>query len=62
MTHDEDPVQTLARIMFHAYNNYGPNPWKTWDGKDVPQWDELGPHVRGKWVAAATAALKEFTS
>ncbi len=48
----------LAQEMFAAYNEEGPNPWKTWDGKDVPRWDELNDQVRGKWIAAAKRAVE----
>lgn len=45
-----------AKKMFNAYNEQGPNPWKTWDDKDVPRWDALNDQVRAKWVAAAIGA------
>jgi hypothetical protein len=48
---------TLAKKMFNAYNAQGPNPNKTYDGKDVPPWEALGPQVQGKWMAAAEASL-----
>lgn len=51
------PYQQIAEAMFNAYNAEGPNPWKTWDGKDVPRWPELNDQVRGKWAAAAKQAL-----
>lgn len=51
---------TLAQEMFNAYNAQGPNPWKTFDGRDVPKWDELNDQVRAKWVAAANYALGIF--
>lgn len=52
-----DPnLERVARTMFEAYNGQGPNPWKTFDGRDVPQWKELGEQVRAKWLAAAEAA------
>lgn len=44
--------------MFDAYNEAGPNPWKTFDGRPVPTWMELNDQVRGKWQAAALAAVK----
>jgi hypothetical protein len=47
----------LARAMFDAYNEQGPNPWKTFDGRDVPRWDELNDQVRSKWEAAAQKAI-----
>lgn len=49
---DED----LAEQMFRAYNAQGPNPGKTWDGKDVPPFSECGQQVQGKWLAAARLA------
>jgi hypothetical protein len=49
-------TQNLARILFNAYNDQGPNPWKTFDGRDVPRWPEVNDQVRGKWMAAAAEA------
>jgi hypothetical protein len=46
----------LAKLLFNAYNEHGLHPWKTFDGRDVPRWDELNDAVRGKWIAAAIAA------
>lgn len=48
----------LARRMFDAYNAQGPNPWKTFDGRDVPRWDALSDQVRAKWTAAAAEAMQ----
>ncbi len=50
----------LAIAMFAAYNEAGPTPWKTWDGKDVPRWGDLNDAVRAKWEAAAEEALRTF--
>lgn len=52
------PYQAIAKKLFNAYNAQGPNPWKTWDGKDVPTWDELNDQVRYKWTAVAVAAFE----
>jgi hypothetical protein len=55
----------LARKMFEAYNAAGPNPGKTFDGRDVPSWEQLagpsGDQVRGKWRAAAVEAVTLIT-
>lgn len=51
-------LEEVARTMFDAYNAQGPNPNKTWDGKDVPPWEALNDQVRGKWKAAASIALR----
>jgi hypothetical protein len=54
-----EPIEvTDARTLFAAYNEQGPNPWKTWDGKDVPRWDDLNAQVQAKWVAVAVAAVE----
>lgn len=46
-------AEARARLMFAAYNAEGPNPNKTFDGRDVPPWEGLNDQVRGKWIAAA---------
>ena len=57
----EEPAfdaQHLASQMFIAYNEHGPNPWRTFDGRDVPVWPNLTDEVRAKWVAAAERAIE----
>lgn len=51
-------VGGLAKQMFDAYNAEGPNPGKTWDGRDVPPFGECGEQVQGKWKAAARCAIR----
>lgn len=48
--------EQIARRMYQAYNDQGPNPWRTFDGRTVPTWDEINDQVRGKWGAAAKEA------
>ena len=48
----------LAEKLFNTYNEQGPNPWKTWDGKDVPKWGRLGNQVTAKWMAVALEAMR----
>ena len=50
-------VEEHAREAFGAYNAAGPNPGKTWDGRDVPPWEDCGDQVRAKWRAAARALM-----
>lgn len=57
---DEDDVEQLAQNLFTAYNDEGPNPWKTWDGKDVPRWENLSGQVLRKWRAVARRALERL--
>jgi len=40
--------------MFDAYNEQAGG--KTWDGKDIPPFDEVGERVQSNWIAAADAA------
>ena len=57
----EEPAfdaQDIASQMFIAYNEHGPNPWRTFDGRDVPVWPNLTDEVRAKWVAAAERAIE----
>lgn len=53
-------LDTIARVFFNAYNDQGPNPWKTFDGRIVPPWDRLSDQVRAKWTAVATSARTMF--
>jgi hypothetical protein len=49
----------FAERLFNAYNEQGPNPWKTFDGRDVPRWPDLSEQVREKWTAVAIEADAE---
>jgi hypothetical protein len=44
----------LAKIMWDAYCIQAGG--KTFDGKPLPTWDELGEERQGCWLAAADAA------
>jgi hypothetical protein len=46
----------LARAMFDHYNLAAGG--KTWDGKQIPPFDEVGEKVRDNWIAAAKAARR----
>jgi hypothetical protein len=50
--------KAIAEQLFNAYNEQGPNPWKTFDGRDVPRWPDLTDQVREKWKAAALKAIE----
>jgi hypothetical protein len=52
-----ETLERRARRMFEAFQAEGPTPWREWDGKHVPPWEDLGEAVRGKWRAAAREAL-----
>lgn len=62
MSDAELTVDELAELMFDAYNAAGPNPWKTFDGRDVPRWSRCGEQVQAKWAAAAKCAMNATRS
>lgn len=64
---DEAKYLELAEVAFKAYNEAAGG--KTWDGKDIPPFSDVGDKVRANWVAAVKAAgdwvvanLKEVAS
>lgn len=50
----------IATRFYSAYNDQGPNPWRSWDGKPVPAFSQVGGQVREKWLAVARAARRIF--
>lgn len=54
--------RTLGQINFDAYNDSGPHPGLTWDGKPIPKWTATAPGepeisdvTRERWEAGARA-------
>jgi hypothetical protein len=45
-------LEAVAKAAYEAYNEAGVNKWKTFDGRDVPQWEALNDAVKEKWMAA----------
>lgn len=45
----------IAKRMWAAYSAQAGG--KTFDGKPLPSWDELGQERQECWIAAANAAL-----
>lgn len=43
----------LAKVAFEAYNVQAGG--KTWDGKDIPPFEEVGEKVQANWIAATKA-------
>lgn len=41
----------LAQLAYRAYAESTGG--KTWDGRDMPDWDGLGERIQGAWTAAA---------
>ena len=44
---------TLGRIGYEAYGNF--TGWKTYNGKDMPKWDDLTLNIMRAWQAAGEA-------
>lgn len=44
----------LGRVAFNAYGDAVH--WKTYNGQDMRQWDQVPQPLRDAWIAAATAA------
>ncbi len=50
------PQPTLGEVAFVMYNAAHVDPdkrGKTFDGRDVPSWDNVGPEVRTRWEVSA---------
>lgn len=48
--------KTLEEYAVLAYNAYGDSrDWKTFNGDEMPQWDEQSSELREAWKAAAQA-------
>lgn len=54
MNESADPGQT-------AYDAYTvATGGKTWDGRDMPTWDQLGDRIRDAWTDAGRAVLEAY--
>lgn len=52
----------VLQLAISAYNAYGDDAgWKTWNGKDMPQWDDLGIAVQSHWIAAVAEVVNALT-
>lgn len=49
----------LGRVGYEAYGDY--TGWKTFDGRDMPHWANLGERVQASWRVAG-AAIREAVS
>jgi hypothetical protein len=48
----------VARAGYEAYGEW--TEWKTHDGRDMPDWDDLPVTTRMAWVAAAGAVTRKI--
>ena len=54
-----------GEVGFEAYGGAGPNPWKTYNGGEMPRWPSLeattaGLATRERWAAAGRAEIIAF--
>ncbi len=48
----------VARAGYEGYGEW--TGWKTFDGRDMPRWDDLPERTRLAWVAAAGAIFRKI--
>lgn len=46
----------VARAGYEGYASW--TGWKTFDGRDMPRWDDLPEHTQLAWVAAAGSIVR----
>jgi len=47
---------TYGQIAYLGYAEHTNN--KTYDGREMPTWEDLGDNIQGAWEAAAWAVLR----
>jgi uncharacterized protein YecT (DUF1311 family) len=52
----KDENITLARIAYAAYGQT--TSYKNYQGKPMPNWDDLGEPIQRAWIAAADAVCE----
>ena len=54
--------KTLGELAQVGYEAYGAEAgWKNYEGKPMPQWDDLPGHIRTKWEVATGAIAKALS-
>lgn len=65
MTHEENdmPIKNLEQLAASAYHAYCKKAGgKTFDGKPLPTWSELGEECQTCWVEAARQVAAEVAA
>ena len=48
------PELDMEQLAEAGFNGYGDRAsWRTWDGKRMQYWSEVGREVQERWIAAA---------
>lgn len=55
----ETDNEFLAKKAYNAYGEF--RDWKTFDGRKMPTWEDLGEEIQQAWTKAAEAIVKELT-
>jgi len=50
----------VARAGYEGYGGW--LDWKTYDGRDMPQWDDLPVRIQMAWVAGIAAAVRKLSA
>jgi hypothetical protein len=62
MRNEKGDEKTLGQVGFEAYGEAGSQPWKTFDGRDMPRWEAMeypaAALTKARWQAAADAIAK----
>jgi hypothetical protein len=53
-------MKTLGEIGYRAYSAFTGN--KTYDGREMPAWENLTDKIRGAWEAAAQGIEEESSA
>lgn len=54
-------AETEVKIGRAAYEAYcEERGWKAFDGKPLPQWDDVALGIKQAWITAAKAAVQKF--
>lgn len=48
-------MDSYARTAYETYS--ASRAGKTWDDRDMPAWDDLGPGIKAAWNEAAKAVI-----
>lgn len=51
---------SYAKLAFDAYSKAVGG--KTFDGRPIPQWEDVGETVRAGWIAAANAVVERWAN
>ncbi len=58
------PHPSLGHVAFDGYGDAGPTPWMTYDGRQMPRWEDLTSPAGGitmlRWQEGARAAVQEY--